>query len=225
MKPAAAAARRSRLCVDRLAAALDQAVGVQQQAGAGLERVRARAERRGRRRAAAERCRRRGIESHRRARSAAAGGGRRSRGAARRSRGRAGRAGRWPSALGAVGEAVEPPQHLVGRCAVEHAGAQAAAHLAHQRRGGDALAGHVADREREVARVEPTASYQSPPTSPAAGSKWALRRGRGPRAGAPAAARAGASRRSRARARAAARARSPAPRARRPASAGAGRPR
>ena len=102
-------------------------------------------------------------------------------------------------------DAVEHAQRLLRLAAGEDTGTQAAAQLAHQRRGGDALAGDVADRQRELAAVELDGVV--PVAADVAGGRARSGRPDGrprPRGGAPAAARAGASRRSRARGRAAA---------------------
>ena len=139
--------------VDRLRTALDQAVGVQQQAGAGRERGGA------------------GAGDGSKASSGGAAPARRNRTAPS---GSISSGGRWPalawrsapvsgSSRTSRAVAIRPARSarrsrrrsiVVRLSAVEHAGAQAAAQLAHQRRGRDALAGDVADRERDLAAVE-----------------------------------------------------------------------
>ncbi len=213
--------------VDRLAPALDQPVRVEHD-DVARPQARPRRPRRPRAAPAAASTRRRaGSARSRRRRAAAAAGAPRCRRSTPPEVGRDVHQHHGRHLERAQREPVEPDQRVHRPAALDRVRAQPRAQLAHQRRGAQALAGHVADHDRQLARGQRQCVVPVAADLDARARQEARRQlepvDRGQRRAAAGCA--AASRRSGARARRPARARSPAPRARRPARAGRGRPR
>ena len=191
--------------VERGVAPLDQAVGVQEQRAAALDRGLGLAGRRCRTCPAAPTARPRGSAARARARSPARAGARRWRTRPGRCRGPAAGRARWPSARAPsfISSRFRRASVSAGRRAQQRVGAERGAQLAHDHRGAQPVADHVAHHHRHAAvvqldRVVPVAAdrgaggWRAGSARPAAGPRsWA---------GSRAAASAGASRRPRGRA-------------------------